>query len=211
MARMNVRLIRVDSRRVFNLTSPRWLPEASRLINDWHSPRYEPLRDLIEKVYVDTFNRQTGHYAKLEDSIARDGVYNPVVLTSGPLLYRQTAELPEHVRDDGERLVCEYVGGSRLYIARRLGLEVPAIVNDAANLFPDAELIPYGSNVEHLFKDQPHRREWKNNGSLYLNFFALGHFPANERTTRRRMQRTDRARVVAETLKAVSHWRKRYD
>lgn len=209
-----VRRATIDARRVFNLTAPRWLPQvASQWAGraPWHDARYDPLRDLIEKTYIDAFDRGTGHYARLEESIRRAGVWNPVMLTTGPLLRRNPAELPPAVARDPARVVCEYVGGSRLLIAARLGLKVPAIINDAANLFPDAPIVSRGANVTHLFRDKPRRVLWGGDGSLYVNFFTYGHFPAVEQEARRREQIAFRKTVIAECISAAQQWSLEHD
>jgi hypothetical protein len=210
MEQITVRKVRLDARRVFNLTAPRWLPEAARLWTSpaaWHSARFDPVRDLLEAAYIDGFNRRTGHYARLEASALTDGIWNPVMLTTGRLLRRENWELPPAVRDDPARVVCEYVGGSRLLVAARLGLEVPAIVNDGANVFPDAEIIPHGSDVTPLFRDKPRRVIWGRDGSLFANFFDYGHFPREQREQRRREQIATRKEVIGECLAVVNNWR----
>jgi len=205
-----VRKVRLDARRVFNLTAPRWLPEAARLWASpaaWHDARLDPVRDALEAAYIDGFNRRSGHYVRLEESARRDGIWNPVMLTTGRLLRRREDELPPAVRADPARIVCEYVGGSRLLVAARLGLEVPAIVNDRANVFPDAELIPWGFDVGPLFRDKPRRVIWQRDGSLFANFFAYGHFPPEERERRQREQINMRKEVIGECLAVVKSWR----
>jgi hypothetical protein len=204
-----VRIVRLNADRVFNLTSPRWLPEVALAWPghyEWHNPRYEPLRDLIEETYVRSFNERTGHYSRLQESILREGVYNPVMLTTGGLTRRNARELPPVLRQVKRLIVCEYCGGSRLWVAQRFGLTIPAIINDYANLFPTATALTYGQAVAHLFKDQPRRISWQRDGSLYANGFTLGHFPENERQQRRASQRTIRREVVADVLNAVKQW-----
>jgi hypothetical protein len=206
---MAVRRVSLPARRVFNLTAPRWLPQARNAWTDagrdWHGPGAEEARDLVEARYIAAFNRLTGHYRLLEESIRAGGVYNPVMLTTGPLLRRDPMELPPAVRTDPERIVCEYVGGSRLLIAARLGLDVPAIVNDGANLFPEAPQIKFGDpHVNALFRDQPRKVLWNyKNGSLYVNFFEYGHFPKRERVGRRAQQIQIRRKIIGECLAAL--------
>lgn len=210
MEQIAVRIGRLDARRVFNLTAPRWLPEARRLWArpaTWHEARFDPVRDLLEAAYIDGFNRRSGHYARLEESVRRDGVWNPVMLTTGGLLRRNEWELPPAVRFDRERVVCEYVGGSRLLVAARLGLEVPVVVNDGANLFKSWSRIPLGAHVAPFFKDKPRRVVWLANGSLYVNFFDYGHFPPGEREQRRREQISMRKEIIGECLAVVNKWR----
>jgi hypothetical protein len=210
MEQIAVRIGRLDARRVFNLTAPRWLPEARALWArpaTWHRAENDPVRDLLEAAYIDGFNRRSGHYVRLEESIRRDGVWNPVMLTTGGLLRRAELELPPAVRADPARVVCEYVGGSRLLVAARLGLEVPVIVNDGANVFPNWSRIPRGADVKLFFKDKPRRAVWLANGALYVNFFEYGHFPPGEREKRMREQIGMRKEIIGECLAVVRQWR----
>lgn len=205
-----VRTGRIAARRVFNLTAPRWLPQARALWAcpaAWHSPGLDLMRAGLEQVYIDAFNARTGHYRILEESIRRDGVWNPVMVTTGRLFRRGEMELPPDVRADLRRVVCEYVGGSRLLIAARLGLDVPVIVNDRAGVFPELPVVPHGSDVRPLFTDQPRRVEWLRDGSLFANFFTYGHFPIEIREQRRREQIATRKEVIGECLAYVRTWR----
>lgn len=207
---VTVRTGRIDARAVFNLTAPRWLPEARKLWASpaaWHSPHLDPMREGLERTYIEAFDRRTGHYARLAESVQRVGVWNPVMLTTGRLLRRAEIELPPAVRADTRRVVCEYVGGSRLLVAARLGLSVPVIINDRANIFPELDAIPYRSDVRPLFKDQPRRIVWLTDGTLFANFFTYGHFPIEEREQRRREQIAVRKEVIRECLAFVQNWR----
>jgi hypothetical protein len=205
-----VRIGRLAAGRVFNLTAPRWLPEVAHGWTGsapWLDARYDGLRDLIERTYIEAFDRETGHYAKLEESIRRDGVWNPVIVTTGPLMRRAETELPAKVRHDRKRVVCEWVGGSRLLIAQRLGIDVPVIVNDRANIFPEFGRVWPGTDIASLFKDKPRRIVWQADGCLYVNFFAYGHFSEEERLQRQREQRRTRQGIIAECFRAVEKWR----
>lgn len=205
-----VRIGRLAAGRVFNLTAPRWLPEVAHGWTGsapWLDARYEPLRDAVEAAYMAAFDRETGHYARLEESIRRDGIWNPVMVTTGPMMRRAETELPAAVRHDRNRVVCEWVGGSRLLVAQKLGLDVPVIVNDRANIFPEFGRLWPGTNIKALFKDQPRRIVWQADGSLYVNGFTYGHFPLEEQEQRRREQRDLRKRIIAECLRVVKEWR----
>lgn len=181
---------------VFNLTSPRYIPEVSRGWADWHDPKYEPIRDMMESEYVTAFNKFSSHYTRLEDSIAREGIRNPVMLTSGPLLRRKAEELPPAVLADPGRLVCEWLGGSRLYVAAKMGIMVPAIINDFAGL-EYGELIPTGTDLKQFFKDQPKQIYWLPNGCAWVQYLPYSHFPERERTGAQRAQQDFRRDLIA--------------
>jgi hypothetical protein len=137
---MTVRFVEIEAASVFNLTSPRYLPQLS--LNwygrrEWFNEKYEPVRDICEHGYIAAFNAHNGHYDRLTESVLREGFRNPIMLTAGRLLRRKASELPPAVLAS-PYVVCEYVGGSRLYVAAKLGLKVPAIINDMIDIFPDA-------------------------------------------------------------------------
>lgn len=70
-------------------------------------------------------------FRQLEASVRRDGIRNPVVLT---------ARWNDPAGQDGLALTARY-GGSRILMAKRLGLDVPAVVADFNNWFPRTETL----------------------------------------------------------------------
>ena len=146
---------------IFNLTSPRYLPEISlkwRGRFGWHHTRYEPLRDIVEAHYVRRFNEVSGHYERLLESVARDGFRNPIMVAAGKLERRKPAELPHLQRQllaDRKLVVSEYLDGSRLWAAEKLGIDVPCIVDDYADVLPDAEVLRDANAVLAKFTDGP--------------------------------------------------------
>lgn len=155
--RVRVRYAVLDPARIVNLTSPRYLPEVSLAWegrHDWHDARYEPVRDLMERLYVDGFNAVAGHFERLEASVLAEGFRNPVVLVAGGVQRRKWREIPPEFRT-GDVIVSEYLGGSRLWVAQRHGLPVPAIVNDLAGVLPDADVLRTAADVRARFRDPP--------------------------------------------------------
>lgn len=211
---MQVRITSVDPAAVFNLTSPRYLSEVSarwRGKLPWHDAKYEPVRDLMESLYVAGFNKFSSHFKRLEDSIAKEGIRNPVLLTSGPLIRRKITELPPAVLADPMHTVCEWVGGSRLYVAGKMGLTVPAIINDGGGAFCHAPLIPPGTDLRTFFRDQPKQYGWLPNGCAYFNYLPYSHFPERERHGAARAQQVYRQTLIREICTEVAHWRTQHD
>lgn len=184
--------------RIIDLTSPRYLPEV---IRSWvgrlpfHDPKYDALRDLIDAQYVRAFNDRTGHYDRLEASIRKEGIRNPIMLTAGRLERRRMSELPPDV-DVSRAIVSEYLGGSRLWVARKLGLWfVPVIVNDHVGLFLSrrfldnatvgevASLTVIASREELLarFADRPEVVRFNPGVGAYVNALPYVHIPAGVR------------------------------
>lgn len=88
-------------------------------------------------------------FTRLEHSILRDGFRNPVVLTA-----RRTAV---------ELFLTPRYGGSRIWVAQRHGLAVPAIIADFDDCFPEApEVDPY--DLWRLFPDPPRKIILKRHG-----------------------------------------------
>jgi hypothetical protein len=192
--------------RIVDLTSPRYLPEISRAWQGregWHSERYEPVRDLMERMYIDGFNAASGHYERLEASVKAEGFRNPVMLSAGRLERRDPCEIPPALRGP-DLLVSEYLGGSRIWVARRLGLDVPAIVNDHANVLHGARVLPDLASVVERFEDKPRTAQWGPDG-VYLNDIPYAHLPAETRYTLAEQSKV-RARIIRRIRFAVGQW-----
>lgn len=183
-ARCVVRYAALKPAAIFNLTSPRYLPEISLKWTGryhWHHYRYEPLRDLIEAHYIKRFNEASGHYERLLKSVRKDGFRNPIMVSAGRLERRRAAELPPALRQREDLLVSEYLGGSRLWAAQKLGVNVPCIVNDYADVLPDAEVLPNARAVLAKFTDMPDFIEMQRKGPVTLNNLPFAHLPPAER------------------------------
>lgn len=210
MSKVRVVYTMVRARDVFNLTSPRWLPEVSRDWHGflpWHNPQYDELRDYLEARYIEEFDKAAGHYRELEKSILKEGFRNPVMLTSGKLLRRSFLELPADVRKEIKtRMFCEYNGGSRLLIAAKHDLELPALVNDFANLFPNKTAVPYASDMHlNFYREKPKVHHWDSDGSLYCNYLKPSHLAKPIK------QKSIRDNIIFNLKKEVAAWLKEHD
>lgn len=210
-ARCTVRYAVLKPDQIFNLTSPRYLPEISRQWQGryhWHHYKYEPLRDLVEAHYIKRFNEVSGHYERLLDSVAATGFRNPIMVAAGRLERRKEAELPheerQHLRD-GTLLVSEYLGGSRLWAAQQLGVDVPCIVNDYSDVLPSAEVLRNETQVLAKFKDAPGFVEMPRKGPVTINNLPFMHLPENERYGMSEQILVRRA-IVGECKQKVAEW-----
>lgn len=211
--RCTVRYAVLKPDQIFNLTSPRYLPEISLKWQGryhWHHYRYEPLRDIIEAHYIARFNDVSGHYERLLDSVARDGFRNPIMVSAGRLERRKASELPPALRNREDLLVSEYLGGSRLWAAQQLGVDVPCIVNDYADVLPDAEVLRNEPQVLAKFKDAPGRFEMARKGPVTINNLPFMHLPENERYGMSEQILVRRA-IVGECKQKVAEWLATYD
>lgn len=198
----------IDPAEVLNLTSPRYLPEIEatwRGLRPWHDRCYEPLRDMIEKYYVDQFDRRTGHFARLLESMAVEGVRNPVMLTAGGLIFRRDSEVPPAWRSRDPLIISEYLGGSRLWAAEKLGIAVPAIVNDYTDTV-SGEILPFsGKAIADRFRDKPGRVDRRPDGAVVICDPVFAHLPASLRMSVP-LQSQIRMQIVNEIRHAVSAW-----
>lgn len=206
--RCTVRYAVLPHDRIFNLTSPRYLPEISlRWCGryHWHHYRYEPLRDIIEDHYVRRFNEVSGHYERLLESVARSGFRNPIMVSAGRLERRNVKELPPSLRTKEDLIVSEYLGGSRLWAAAKLGIDVPCIVNDYTGVLPEAEILPDAVAVLARFTDAPRRIEMPRHGPVTANDIPFMHLPPAERYSLGE-QILIRRGIVAECKQKVAEW-----
>jgi len=123
---------------------------------DW-SPQGRRNRTAIIREFEDGMDRICGHYQKLEESILKEGMRNPVVVTCGLPVRRDVKYLPPEMRsaDPKSLLLLESLqGGSRLWIAQKHNIPVPCIVNDWTGRFTHSPLTSV-EEVMTLYKDKP--------------------------------------------------------
>lgn len=197
--------------RVFNLTSPRYTPEISRIWRgqkDWHDPQYDPVRDLIERMYIDGFNTVSGHFYRLENSIASEGIRNPIMVSNGALERRGLWELPPDRRNE-LALVSEYMGGSRLWVAQKLGMEVPCIVSDHTGEFDEGVVLETEDDILDCFRDRPQILP-RGAGLITVVGLPYTHLPKDERYTVSEQIRLRRG-IIEGIQTAVNDWLRNYD
>ncbi len=86
---------------------------------------------------IDELNKKNEFFIKLEKSILKEGFRNPVLLSAR--------------KNDIQTLY----GGSRVMIAQQHKLDVPALIADYDNLFPELDMIASVDEIYDLFKDKP--------------------------------------------------------
>ncbi len=124
---------------------------------DW-SPEGREARNNIIKEYEIGMDKICGHYAKLKDSVAKEGFRNPLIVTCGPPLKRQLTHLPPELRSKPkhEWLLLEgTTGGSRLWVAQELGIKVPCLINDRTGRFAKFPRLLRPTDVLKYYKDKP--------------------------------------------------------
>ena len=164
---MKVRYVELPPKRIFNWLNPfnvtaKWACKA--ITDDWWSDKNIEIRQYFAKCWTEEFDKITGHFTDLEESIKEKGILTPISTQSGPP--RGTYLKPHHFPPEEQHDLTEVIstftfGGSRLTIAIKLGIEeVPCIVHDFANLFPDAPEVTRSNcstwfGGEYLFSDKP--------------------------------------------------------
>ena len=211
--RAAIRYASVDPAGIFNLCSPRWLPEISlnwQGRRPWHDRAYEPVRDMMEREYIAGFDSAGGHYARLRDSIMERGIRNPVMVSCGKLERRKDQEIPPTQRSKN-MLVCEYLGGSRLYWAQHFGILVPCIINDYSGALAGRETLTTVESVLAKFKDRPNRISInRKTGAVTLNDMPYVHLPPGKRYSLAHQSNIRRG-IVAQIKASVSEWLKHND
>lgn len=207
---VTVRFVSVRADWITNLAGPRHLPEvfkAWRGRHSWHDVRYEPLRDEIERVYVDGFNRATQHYERLEVDLRTNGFRNPVMLSAGGLDRRDPREIPPGT--ERPVIACEYLGGSRVWVAQKHDMMVPAIVNDRANVFSDALTVTSTADLLQHFTDKPRTAKLGPSGAYVYNLPYM-HIPRDERYTVSEQSHI-RRKILVEVHRTVRDWLNEHD
>ena len=95
---------------------------------------------------INWMNETNGFFVKLEGSIIREGFRNPIVVTAT------------------RKKVTNRYGGSRLMIAQRHYLDIPCIIADYDNIFPDAKELKSIEEIREYFMDQPRKILFKSYG-----------------------------------------------
>jgi hypothetical protein len=210
---MPVRFAFLPAQAVFNLTSPRYLPEVSsdwRGSAPWHSDRYEPLRDLIEQLYIGGFNAISGHYQRLEDSIRREGIRNPIMVSAGGLERRRLDELPPSLGSVTDLFVSEYLGGSRLWVAQRLDIDVPCVINDYTGRLTVGDRLKTLEAVLATFVDRPRQATLRRDGTVAINDLPYVHLPEGERYSVEEQSRL-RQGIIRRIRGEVDRWLEAHD
>lgn len=95
--------------------------------------------------YIDNLNNKNGFYTKLLESVKQEGVKNPICISAGYCVAIYQKYLWQSmINEDGSPiwekvLVCDRKGGSRLWAAQQLDIDIPVIVSDFVGMFVDRQ------------------------------------------------------------------------
>lgn len=153
MENYRLKYIKLPATEIHNLCDAMYIPEFCRIPDFWEN---ENLRIYLRDRYIEEFNNRIGHYYKLEEDILEEGFRNPVLVTAGFPQYRDLIDLPPYLRrkNPEDLLICESNGGSRLSIAQKYEADVPCLVSDFVDRFPDEKNISL-EDAYNTFLDKP--------------------------------------------------------
>lgn len=161
---LKVRHIVLPSDKIINLCGPVYDPFGwtEELIKE----RERRTRVRLQRSKTKQFFRN------LEKSILANGFRNPIVVSTGlfseefkkfepQINYNQyRRRIPPKTNLD-EVIACYEYGGSRLWVAQKHKLDIPCVVNDFANMFPDEPTINTSEELLKYFTDRPGKMIWK--------------------------------------------------
>jgi len=103
--------------------------------------------------HIDRLNKQNGFFDKLEESILKEGIRNPILVSIGWAPPSIIKRLPQETQDNfNDAFVCFTKGGSRLWIAQKYDIDVPCIVSDFVGKFSDQDDLDEEGIID-CFKD----------------------------------------------------------
>jgi hypothetical protein len=115
-------------------------------------------RELIMQEFEEGLNAICGHYSRLETSILKEGIRNPVTITCGVPRKRTMQHLPPEMRvlPPEQLLLLETtLGGSRLHVCQKHNMQIPCIVTDWTGRFASEPEIKNESDARMCYLDQP--------------------------------------------------------
>lgn len=160
----------LDSNKIANIQGPQWAYLGSKREGYEHALGWSEekiqIRNILAEEHIKKFdNKYDNFYQKLEESILREGLLNPLLIIAGksekafddgPRTFDE--RLPPYMAEDHSKIVACVAGGcSRLYIAQKYNLKVPAIIMDFADKFNDFEQLFTEKDILSKFKYPPER------------------------------------------------------
>lgn len=151
----------IPSRIIFNYCGPRTLDYAM----DGFTEEEINQKTILSQKWIDRYNKQDQFYIKLEASILKEGFRNPLLIISGNPNIVPKDTLPKYMRDDTKKsLVCNINGGSRLWVAQKHSMDVPCIISDFVNMFPNFSELKSMSKIKKYYKDPPEMLKYNEEG-----------------------------------------------
>lgn len=147
-----IRYAVIKSENIINLCGPDYL----------YIPKNNSEEELIKvKTFKNNFikfmDEKINFFNNLEKSILDNGVLNPILITTGyPQWFDFKNLKPEHKSiKQKDFICCEILGGSRLYIAQKFKMLIPAIISDFEDVFTDAIELFNEDDISKCFENPP--------------------------------------------------------
>ena len=165
----NVHYVELDSNLIYNEAGPERVGTKGWSEEDIKSKKAAGLK------YIAKMNRKNGFYDKLEESILKEGFRNPILIKSGwcsgITKRRRPPELKNNIKN---LLVCDSLGGSRLYVAVKHNMKIPCIVADFVGRFSDQPKLNSAEAILSYFVDKP-EEVIINEMGMYMKFLPHSH------------------------------------
>jgi len=206
---MKLRYVELEPSRLFNWLGPENVTAFGH-VKQWRPTWWEvetvELRNQFAKLWTEEFDKITQHFSTLEASIRKVGLQRPVSTISGcprdQFLRKPSKELlqffpPQYHTCPDTLVYTQPFGGSRVTIARRLGIRVPCVVHDFSNLFPNAPEVTRGNFRQWFGTDYSF-----SSATPYVRLSRHSHIPKGRynsiNNATREAQRTAAARAKAQ-------------
>lgn len=162
--RYQVRYVTLPAQKIFGMVG-RCGGGYNTVWSDW-SDEGRNKRELIMREFEEELNSISGHYQKLEASILKEGMRNPVIITCGYPRRRAIECLPPEMRTIPHQdllLLETTTGGSRLHVCQKYNMNIRCLVNDWMDRFREFPIVKTVEDARSYYKDQPkglsfHRR-----------------------------------------------------
>jgi hypothetical protein len=147
-----IRYVVVDPQDIINMCGP----DYNYIPRGWSEKEIQKQKEQ-EKRFIEYFNKEINFFNNLEKSILEKGILNPVLLTSGLPQFRNIEHMaPEQQKIPAkDMLVCELLGGSRIYVAKKLNMFVPAIICDFTGAFQNYPQLFTEVDIRSYFNNPP--------------------------------------------------------
>lgn len=151
-----VRYVKLPARDIFGMVG-RCGGGYNTIWVDW-SQEGRAKRESIVQEYEKALDNISGHYRKLEESMLREGMRNPIIITCGLPRRRPMECLPPEMRVKNPQdllLLESLMGGSRLHVCQKHGMDIACLVNDWTGRFADHLEVRSTAEAEAYFMDRP--------------------------------------------------------
>lgn len=117
-------------------------------------------RQKAQEAYLARKNAENNFYNDMEQSIKEIGIRNPILIQAGFCVPVSQKYLPIEAQEDHSKILCcDRNGGSRLWFAQKLDMDVTCIISDFCERFVDSgfEELYTEADIMSKYPDKPKR------------------------------------------------------